>query len=249
MSKLSGKIAVITGGSSGIGLAAANRFVEEGAYVYITGRRQTELDKAKAVIGNNVTVVQGDVGNLADLDRLYATVEKEKGLLHILVANAGMVEMAPLEASTPEHFDRVFNVNARGTWFSAQKALRLMKNGGSIVLVGSGAHLKGFPAMGVYAATKAAMRSYARTWATELKGRNIRVNTLSPGAVDTPILDGMLATKAEVDGMKQAYAQMTPLGRIGHSEEMANAILFLASDESSFSTGIDLVADGGLTQL
>jgi NAD(P)-dependent dehydrogenase (short-subunit alcohol dehydrogenase family) len=249
MSKLKDKVAVITGGSSGIGLATAKRFVEEGAYVFITGRRQSELDKAKAAIGRDVTAVQGDVANLVDLDKLYATVKSEKGALDIVVANAGVVEMVPTAQVTAEHYDKTFNVNARGTFFTVQKALPLLRNGSSIVLVGSGAHTKGFPFYVTYAATKAAMRSFARSWAADLKDRGIRVNTLSPGPVDTPIIDGQFQSKEEAEGMKVRFAQMVPLGRLGRSEEMASAILFLASDDSSYTTGIDLVADGGLTQV
>jgi NAD(P)-dependent dehydrogenase (short-subunit alcohol dehydrogenase family) len=249
MSKLNGKIAVITGGSSGIGLAAAKSFVAEGAYVFITGRRESELAKAKAEIGKNVTAVQGDIANLADLDRLYDAVKKEKGALDIIVASAGFVERASLAASTPEHFDKTFNINARGTYFTVQKAIPLLRNNGSIVLVSSALHLKGFSEHGTYSATKAAMRSFARTWAMELKDRGIRVNNLSPGAIDTPIIDGQFKTKEEADGAKQFFASITPLGRIGRPEEIAKAILFLASDDSSYSTGIDLVTDGGITQL
>ena len=249
MSKLDGKVAVITGGSSGIGLAAARAFVDEGAYVFITGRRQAELDKAKASIGRNVTTVQGDVADLDDLDRLFAQVRAEKGVVDIVVASAGFVEHATIDAATPEHFDKTFNINARGVYFTVQKALPLMRKGGSIVLVSSGLHLKGFPEHGTYAATKAAVRSFARTWAMELKDRGIRVNTLSPGAIDTPIIDGQFKTREEADGARAFFAGFTPLGRIGRPEEMASAILFLASDDSSYSTGIDLVADGGITQL
>ena len=249
MSKLDGKVAVITGGSSGIGLAAAQRFVAEGAYVFITGRRQSELDKAKAIIGRNVTTVQGDIANLDDLDRLYKVVAAEKGNVDIIVASAGFVEHATIDTATPEHFDKTFNINARGTFFTVQKALPLMKNGGSIVLVSSGLHLKGFPAHGTYSATKAAMRSFARTWAAELKDRGIRVNNLSPGAIDTPIIESQFKTQEEADAAKAMFAGITPLGRIGRAEEMASAIFFLASSESSYSTGIDLVADGGITQL
>lgn len=249
MSKLNGKIAVITGGSSGIGLATAKRFVEEGAYVFITGRRESELEKAKAEIGRNVTAVQGDVADLADLDRLYATVKKEKGALDIIVASAGFVERKLTEAVTPEHFDKTFAINARGLYFTVQKALPLLRKGGSIVLVSSGLHLKGLPEHGTYSATKAAVRSFGRTWAAEFKDRGIRVNTLSPGAIDTPIIDGQFKTKAEADGARDFFAQLTPLGRIGRAEEMAAAALFLASDDSSYSTGIDLVADGGITQV
>jgi NAD(P)-dependent dehydrogenase (short-subunit alcohol dehydrogenase family) len=249
MSKLSNKVAVITGGSSGIGLAAAKRFVEEGAYVFIMGRRGDELAKAKAAIGKNVTTVRGDIARLEDLDRLYAAVKAEKGALDIVVASAGFVERKLGEQVTPEHFDKTFGINARGTYFTVQKAVPLMRGGGSIVLVSSGLHLKGLPEHGTYAATKAAMRSFARTWAAELKDRGIRVNNLSPGAIDTPIIAGQFKTAEEAEGAKAFFAGITPLGRIGQSDEMAKAILFLASDDSSYSTGIDLVADGGITQL
>jgi NAD(P)-dependent dehydrogenase (short-subunit alcohol dehydrogenase family) len=241
MSKLNGKVAVITGGSSGIGLATAKRF--------ITGRRRSELDKAKATIGRNVSTVQSDVANLADLDRLFGQIKAEKGVVDIVVTSAGFVEHAPIDIATPEHFDKTFGINARGVFFTVQKVLPLMTRGGSIVLVSSGMHLKGFPAHTTYSATKAAVRSFARTWAMELKDRGIRVNTLSPGAIDTPIIDGQFKTKEEADGARAMFAQMTPLGRIGKPEEMAAAALFLASDESSFSTGMDLVADGGVTQV
>jgi NAD(P)-dependent dehydrogenase (short-subunit alcohol dehydrogenase family) len=249
MSKLSGKVAVITGGSSGIGLAAARRFVDEGAYVFVTGRRQLELDKARAAIGRNVTAVQGDVANLADLDRLYAQIKAEKGVIDIVIASAGFVEHASIDTATPEHFDKTFGINARGLFFTVQKALPLMTRGGAIVLVSSVLHLKGLPAHGTYSATKAAVRSFARTWAMELKDRGIRVNTLSPGAIDTPIIDGQFKTRQEAAGARAMFAQLTPLGRIGQPDEMASAALFLASNDSSFSTGIDLVADGGLTQV
>jgi NAD(P)-dependent dehydrogenase (short-subunit alcohol dehydrogenase family) len=249
MQKLQNKVAIITGGSSGIGLAAAERFVEEGAYVFITGRRQSELDKAKAAIGKNVTTVQGDVANLEDLNRLYRIVEKEKGVIHVIVANAGIVERKLTQNATPEHFDKQFNINARGAFFTVQKALPLMKEGGSIVLVSSGMHLKGMPEYAVYSATKAAMRSFTRTWAMEFKDRGIRVNHLSPGPIETPMIDSQFSSKEEADIGRQVFAQIAPLGRLGQAEEMASAILFLASDDSSFSTGIDLVADGGITQV
>jgi NAD(P)-dependent dehydrogenase (short-subunit alcohol dehydrogenase family) len=249
MSKLNGKVAVITGGSSGIGLAAAKKFVEEGAHAFIMGRRQSELDKAKAEIGNHVSTVQGDVANLSDLDRLYQTVKSEKGGVDIVVASAGIVERVLTQDATPEHFDKTFGINARGVYFTVQKALPLLRKGGSVVLVSSGLHLKGLPEHGTYAATKAAVRSFARTWAMELKDRGIRVNTLSPGPVETPIIDGQFRSKEEADAARAFFAGITPLGRIGRPEEMAAAILFLASDDSSFSTGIDLVADGGITQV
>jgi NAD(P)-dependent dehydrogenase (short-subunit alcohol dehydrogenase family) len=249
MGKLDGKVAVITGGSSGIGLATAKSFVDEGAYVFITGRRTAELEKAKSIIGKNVTTVQGDVASLGDLDRLYQAVKEIKGSVDIVVANAGFVEHAPLALATPEHFDRTFGINARGVFFTVQKALPLLNDGGSIVLVSSGMHLKGFPAVSTYSATKAAVRSFARCWAAELKDKGVRVNTLSPGAIDTPIIDGQFKTKEEADGARAMFAQITPLGRIGRAEEIASAALFLASSDSSFATGIDLVVDGGVTQL
>ena len=249
MSRLNGKIAVITGGSSGIGLATARRFVDEGAYVFITGRRMSELEKAQEVIGRDVSIIQSDVANLNDLDAVFAQVKAEKGVIDIVVANAGFVEQSPIEAATPEHFDRTFGINVRGVFFTVQKALPLMTRGGSIVLVASGLHLKGFPAHSTYSASKAAVRSLSRTLAAELKDRGIRVNTLSPGAVDTPIIESQFETQEEADGARTAYAQITPLGRLGKPEEMAAAMLFLASDDSSFSTGTDLIADGGITQL
>jgi len=249
MAKLDGKIAVVTGGSSGIGLAAAKKFVEEGAYVFIVGRRQSELDKARAEIGRNVTTVQADVANLDELDRLYGIVKDQKGAIDIIVASAGYVERKLTKDVTPEHFDKTFGINARGVYFTVQKALPLLRKGGSVVLVSSLLHLKGLPEHGTYAATKAAIRSFARTWAMELKDRGIRVNTLSPGAIDTPIIDGQFKTKEEADGARDFFASITPLGRIGRPEEMASAVLYLASDDSSYSTGIDLVADGGITQV
>jgi NAD(P)-dependent dehydrogenase (short-subunit alcohol dehydrogenase family) len=249
MKKLENRVAVITGGNSGIGLATAKEFVAQGAYVFITGRRQAELDKAVKEIGSNVTAVQGDVSNLDDLDRLYKTVKEEKGSVDILVANAGMVELVTLGDATPEHFDKIFNINARGVFFTAQKALPLMKNGGSIVLVSSGLHSKGLAKYGVYAATKAALRSFARTWAVELKDRQIRVNTLSPGPIDTPIISAQFPNpEAEAKG-REFFKSIVPLNRLGDPEETAKAALFLASSDSSYITATDLVVDGGLTQI
>jgi NAD(P)-dependent dehydrogenase (short-subunit alcohol dehydrogenase family) len=247
--KLNGKVAVITGGSSGIGLETAKRFVQEGAYVFITGRRASELEKAKSAIGRNVTVVQGDIANLADLDRLWATVKAEKGGVDIIVASAGFVETITLAQATPDHFDKTFGINARGTFFTVQKALPLLRDNGSIVLVSSCVSNMGIPMYTTYGATKAAMRSFARSWAMELKERGVRVNTLSPGATDTPIIDGQFKTKEEVAGAKKMFAEKTPLGRIGRPEELAAAALFLACDDSSYATGIDLVVDGGMTQV
>jgi NAD(P)-dependent dehydrogenase (short-subunit alcohol dehydrogenase family) len=249
MAKLDGKVAIVTGGSSGIGLATAKAFVDEGAYVFVVGRRQQELDKAKAAIGRNVATVQADVAKLEDLDRLYGQVKAQKGGLDIVVVSAGFVEMAPMATVTPEHYDKTFAINARGAFFTVQKAVPLMRDGGAIVLVSSGVHMKGIPFYVTYSATKAALRSFARSMAAELKDRAIRVNTLSPGAIDTPIIDGQFKTKEEADGGREMFKKMTPLGRIGKPEEMAKAILFLASDDSSYTTGADLVADGGITQL
>ena len=249
MAKLTGKIAVITGGSSGIGLAAAKLFVQEGAYVFITGRRQAELDKANAEIGKNVTAVQGDVAKLSDLDSLYATVKSEKGALDIVVANAAFGEPVVTKDVTPEHYDKTFNVNTRGSFFTIQKALPLLRNGGSIVVVSSAANVKGLPVYVTYSATKAALRSFVRSWAADFKDRGIRVNTLSPGPIDTPMMASQGASKEQADAFKKQFAQMTTLGRVGRPEEMAMAILFLASDDSSFITGIDLPADGGMTQV
>jgi NAD(P)-dependent dehydrogenase (short-subunit alcohol dehydrogenase family) len=247
--KLEGKVAVITGGNSGIGLATARRFVDEGAYVFITGRRQAELEKAAAAIGRNVSTVQGDISRLDDLDRMFAQVRAEKGVLDVLVANAAFSESMPLEAVTPEHFDKTYGTNARGTFFTVQKAVPLMTRGGSIVLVISGLHLKAFPMYGVYASTKAAVRSMARTWAAELMPRKIRVNTMSPGVVDTPMVEQQFPTPEALAQGHAMFEQMTPMGRIGRPEEIASAVLYLASDESSYTTGFDLVADGGVTQL
>jgi NAD(P)-dependent dehydrogenase (short-subunit alcohol dehydrogenase family) len=249
MSKLSGKVAVITGGTSGIGLATAKKFVEEGAYVFITGRRQEQLDKAKALIGKNVTAVRGDASKLEDLDQLYRIVKESKGQVDILFANAGFVEHQTIDVVTPEHFDKTFDINVRGVLFAVQKALPLMRKGGSIILTASIVAVKGLPAHGVYGATKAAVRSFARTWTTELKDRGIRVNTLSPGATDTPIIDGQFTTKEQADTAKASFAAATPMGRLGRPEELAAAALFLASDDSSFITGIDLQVDGGLVQV
>jgi NAD(P)-dependent dehydrogenase (short-subunit alcohol dehydrogenase family) len=247
--QLKNKVAVITGGSSGIGLATAKRFVEEGAYVYITGRRQSELDKARALIGRNVTAVKGDVANLADLDRLYEVVAAEKGVVDIVFANAGFIEHKTIDQITPEHYEKTFNINVRGVIFTVQKALPLMKKGGSIILNSSIVVDKGLPAHDTYSATKAALRSLAKTWTVELKDRGIRVNTLSPGATDTPIIDGQFTSKEQADSAKAAFTSQTPLGRLGRPEELAAAALFLASDSSSYITAIDLPVDGGFAQV
>ena len=246
MSRLKNKVAVITGGSSGIGLATAKRFVEEGAYVYITGRRQQELDKAIIEIGRNVTAVRGDATNEADLDALFATVGREKGKLDIVVANSGLVEQVKLEDITAEHFDRTFALNARAPLFTVQKALPLMKGTGSIVLVASITSYMGFPNHSAYSATKAAVRSYARTWTAEFRDTGLRVNILSPGPIDTPMIDSQADTKEAADKLRAFFASVIPMSRMGRADDVANAALFLASDESSFVAGIELSVDGGM---
>jgi NAD(P)-dependent dehydrogenase (short-subunit alcohol dehydrogenase family) len=242
MGKLEGKVVVITGGSTGIGLAAARLFVKEGANVFITGRRQKELDDAVRAIGRNATGVQGDVARLADLDRLYEAV-RAKGRIDVVFANAGVAEFAPLETITEEHFDELFNINVRGTLFTVQKALPLLNDGGSIILTGSVAGVKGTAAFGVYGATKAAIRNFARAWTVELKDRRIRSNVLSPGPTETPILD-----QQPSDAIARIAATI-PMGRMGKPDEIAKAALFLASDDSSFVTGIELFVDGGRAQI
>jgi len=248
MPKLNGKIAVVTGGATGIGLAIAKRFVEEGAFVFITGRRQAELDNAKAAIGHNVVAVQGDVSKIEDLDRLYKTIQNTKGTLDIVVANAGIVENMRVEDVTPDVYDRVFNINTRGLFFTVQKSLPLLKDGSSVVLIGSSVSAMALPASSVYAATKAAVRSFARTLSTDLRDRKIRVNTLSPGPIDTPIIDGQFKTEEEAAAGRESMASLPLMRRLGTSEEMAAVAFFLASDESSYCTGIDLYADGGFSQ-
>jgi NAD(P)-dependent dehydrogenase (short-subunit alcohol dehydrogenase family) len=243
MPALQGKVAVITGGSSGIGLATAKRFVKEGAYVFITGRRQAELDKAVAEIGSNVTAVQGDVSNLDDLDRLYKEVAAKKGKLDVLFANAGVVEPTPTVAVSPEHYDKTFDINTRGVFFAVQKALPLMKQGGSIILNGSGVWQKGIAVYATYGGTKAALRSFVRTWTADFAGKGIRANMISPGPIDTPILKGQFGDNTAA--MKERLKTMVPMGRLGKPEEIASAAVFLASDESSYISGIDLPVDGG----
>jgi NAD(P)-dependent dehydrogenase (short-subunit alcohol dehydrogenase family) len=243
--KLEGKIALITGGSAGIGLATAKQFVEEGAYVYITGRRQVELNAAVTAIGSNIAAIQGDVTKLADLDRIYAQIGKEKGRIDIVFANAGGGPLVPLGAITEEHYDSVFNVNVKAVVFTVQKALPLMPNGGSVVLNASIVSIKGFPAFSIYSATKAAVRSFARTWTTDLKDRGIRVNVVSPGPIDTPLLNEAFANP---DDMK-ALAATVVMGRLGRPEEIAKAVVFLASADASFITGIELFVDGGSAQV
>jgi NAD(P)-dependent dehydrogenase (short-subunit alcohol dehydrogenase family) len=249
--KLSGRVALITGGSSGIGLATAKRFVDEGAaHVFVTGRRQPELDAAVKAIGRNITAIQGDIAKLADLDQLFAVINKEKGRLDILFANAGVGTFVPLEQVTEAHFDKYFGINVKGTLFTVQKALPLMTDGGTIVINGSIASVKGIPALGVYAATKAALRSFARTWSVDLKGRNIRVNVVSPGTIVTPGYKNELGlTDEQIEEFKAQAAAAAPLGRTGTPDEVARAVVFLASDDSSFITGIELFVDGGTAQI
>ncbi|HTA75856.1 MAG TPA: SDR family oxidoreductase [bacterium] len=249
MKRLEGKVALITGGTSGIGLATAKRFMEEGAYVYVTGRRQKELDEAAKVLGTNGIGVQGDISKLADLDHLYAKIKQEKGRLDILFANAGAFEFLPIAMVSEAHFDKQFNINVRGTVFTVQKSLSLLSDGASVILNASIAGLKGMDAASVYSATKAAVRSLARTLASDLKARKIRVNAISPGPVLTPGFDTLGMTKEQIQGFLDHMASQIPLGRTGQPEEIANAVLFLASSESSFVNGIDLVADGGLSQV
>jgi len=244
MGKLEGKVVVITGGSSGMALASAKLFVEEGAYVFITGRKQEQLDEAVKLIGRNVTGVRGDAANLDDLDRLFDTVKREKGKIDVLFASAGKGEAVPLGEITEQHFDAAFNVNARGTLFTVQKALPLLNDGASIIMTGSNASVKGFPGWGVYAASKAALRSFARTWLNELKGRKIRVNLLVPGAIATPMQEEVLTKEA-----KEMFESLIPRGKMGQSEEVATVALFLASDDSSFVNGAELFVDGGMTAI
>jgi NAD(P)-dependent dehydrogenase (short-subunit alcohol dehydrogenase family) len=249
MGRLTGKIAVITGGNSGIGLAAAKRFMSEGAYVFITGRRQSELDEAVKQIGKSVTAVQGDISNLDDLDRLFATVQAEKGHVDVLFANAGIGTRGPLGTISEEQFDKVFDVNVKGTLFTVQKLLPLLRTGGSIILTGSTTGSMGTPDFSVYSATKAAIRNFARSWALDLKGTGIRVNVLSPGATTTPgLLNGLARTGMQA-ALLAGLASQAPLERIGDPDETAAVALFLASDESSFMTGSEVFVDGGLAQV
>ncbi|WP_413754557.1 glucose 1-dehydrogenase [Streptomyces sp. R-74717] len=242
MGKLQGKTAVITGGTTGIGLATAKLFVREGAYVFITGRRQKELDEGVQAIGSNVSGVQGDVADLADLDRLYETV-KAKGRIDIVFANAGLAEFASLEDVTEDHFDKIFDINVKGALFTVQKALPLLNDGASIILTGSVASVKGTPEFSVYGASKAAIRNFVRGWTVELKDRHIRSNVLSPGPIETPLV------AAQPQDAIERIASTIPMGRMGEPDEVAKAALFLASDDSSFVTGIELFVDGGRAQI
>ena len=249
MGKLEGKIALVTGGNGGIGLATAKRFVSEGAYVFITGRRTEELAAAVKEIGKNVTGVQGDVSKLADLDRLFAQIKREKGKLDIVFANAGVAKYARLGAITEEFFDSIFNINVKGLLFTVQKSLPLLPDGASIILNASVVGSKGLPTNSIYSATKAAVRSFARTWTTDLKDRHIRVNAVSPGSTDTPGARDLLASSEVGEQRKKMIATVTPLGRFGTPDEIAKAVVFLACDDSSYVTGIELFVDGGFAQV
>ena len=247
--KLNGKVALVTGGNSGIGLATAKRFVDEGAYVFITGRRQKELDATVKEIGKNVTAVQGDVSNLADLDRLFAQIKKEKGKIDIVFANAGVAKYAPLGKITEDLYHSIFDTNVKGLLFTVQKALPLLRDGGSIILNASIVASKGLASNSVYSATKAAVRSFARTWTTDLKDRRIRVNAVSPGPIDTPGLRELLASSDVGKQRKEMISMGVPLGRLGTPDEIAKAVVFLASDDASYITGIELFVDGGFAQV
>jgi NAD(P)-dependent dehydrogenase (short-subunit alcohol dehydrogenase family) len=249
MNKLEGKIALITGGNSGIGLATAKEFVNEGAYVFITGRREPELAAATKAIGRNVTGVQGDVSNLGDLDRLFRQIKKDKGKLDIVFANAGIAKYAPLGTITEELYDSIFNINVKGLLFTVQKALPLLPDGASIILNASIVASKGLSSNSVYSATKAAVRSFARTWTTDLKDRRIRVNAISPGPIDTPGLSELLASSETGQERKKMISNTVPLGRFGTPDEIAKAVAFLASDDSSYITGTELFVDGGFAQV
>jgi NAD(P)-dependent dehydrogenase (short-subunit alcohol dehydrogenase family) len=249
MGRLEGKIAVVTGASSGIGRATARLFAAEGAFVFITGRRQDELDAAVAEIGVNAVGIRGDIANLTDLDHLFGRIKTEKGRIDVLFANAGVGELLPLGAITEESYDRTFDVNVKGTLFCVQKALSLMPRGASIVLNASMVSIKGMPAFSVYAASKAALRSFARSWIVDLKDRQIRVNVVSPGTVPTPGYDQLGLTKEQMTGFIASQVAAIPLGRVGAPDEIAKAVLFLASDESSFVNGTELFVDGGIAQI
>jgi NAD(P)-dependent dehydrogenase (short-subunit alcohol dehydrogenase family) len=249
MGKLDGQIALITGGNSGIGLATAKRFVAEGAYVFVTGRRKTELAEAVKEIGQNAAGVAGDVSNLADLDRLFARIKEEKGRLDVLFANAGIAKYATLGQITEELYDTIFDINVKGLLFTVQKALPLMPDGSSIILNASIVASKGLSSNSVYSATKAAIRSFARTWTTDLKSRRIRVNAISPGTIDTPGLNNLLASGEAGEQRKKMISTAIPLGRLGKPDEIAAAVVFLASDDASYITGTELFIDGGFAQV
>jgi len=249
MGKLEGKVALITGGNSGIGLATAKLFVSEGAYVFITGRRDPELAAAVKEIERNVSGIQGDVSNLGDLDRLFARIKREKGRLDIVFANAGVATYASFGKITEEHYDSIFDINVKGLLFTVQKALPLMPDGASIILNASIVASKGLPANSVYSATKAAVRSFARTWTTDLKDRRIRVNAVSPGPIDTPGLNDLAASTGAGEQRLKMLSNSVPLGRLGRPDEIAKAVVFLASDDGSYITGTELFVDGGIAQV
>lgn len=243
------KVVVVTGGTSGIGLATAKAFTAEGASVFITGRRQDALDAAQSAIGGRVTGVRGDMANLADIDRLYDAVQQKHHQIDVVFANAGGGETMPLGAITEDHYQRAFDTNVKGVLFTVQKALPLLKDGGAIVLTGSTTSVSGTPDFSVYSATKAAVRNFARNWILDLKDRHIRVNTISPGVTDTPGLNELFGGGEQAQGVKDHLAGFIPLGRVGRTEEIAHAVLFLASDEASFVNGVELFADGGQVQI
>jgi NAD(P)-dependent dehydrogenase (short-subunit alcohol dehydrogenase family) len=249
MGKLDGKVALISGGSSGIGLATAKRFVAEGAYVFITGRREAELDLAVKAIGKNIKALKGDVSNLGDLDRIFSVIKQDKGRLDTVFANAGVAKYAALGEITKEFYDFHFNTNVKGMLFTVQMALPLIPNDGSIILASSIVGSKGLGMNSVYAATKAVARSFARTWTSDLKQRRIRVNAISPGSIDTPGLEGLLASAPAGEERRKMIYAATPLGRLGTPDEIAKAAVFLASDDSSYITGIELFVDGGFAQV
>lgn len=247
--KLEGKVAIVTGGTVGIGFATAKRFIAEGAHVYITGRRQAELDAAVKELGTSATGVQGDIAKLADIDKLYAKVKEQHGSIDVIFCNAGGGTLAPFGTITEEQFDKEFNMNVKGLLFTVQKALPLLKDGSSIILNASITASKGQPAFSVYSATKAAVRSFARTWTVDLKERRIRVNAVSPGPIETPGLTGLAGSDAQTRQLKADLAASTPMGRLGQADEVAKAVVFLASDDSSYVTGIELFVDGGMAQI
>jgi NAD(P)-dependent dehydrogenase (short-subunit alcohol dehydrogenase family) len=249
MPRLAGKVAVISGATSGIGLATARRFVKEGARLVIFGHRQDALDEAVQLIGPGVTAIEADATRLEDLDRVADAVGSAEGKVDVVVSSAGLVEQVPLAEITADHYDRTFALNAKAPLFLVQKMLPMMGSGGSIILVSSAMHYMGLPNHSTYAATKAALRSYARTWAAEFSGSGIRANTLSPGVVDTPMLDSQAGTPEEAAEIREGYTSITPMERLARPEELANAALFLASDESSFMTGSDMVVDGGVSNV
>jgi NAD(P)-dependent dehydrogenase (short-subunit alcohol dehydrogenase family) len=249
MAKLEGKIALVTGGSSGLGFATAKRFAEEGATVYITGRRQAELDKAAAAIGDRAIAVRGDVQRVEDTDRLIEKIRSEQGRLDVLVVNSGTVDPQPVANATEENFDKTFGVNVRGLYFTVNRALPLLGKGASVILISSIAADKGIPGYGTYSASKAAVRSLVRTWTAELIGSGIRVNAISPGPFDTPIMDLQADTPEARQAVRATWAAGVPMKRLGRPDELASAALFLASDDSSYITGIDLIVDGGIAAL